>query len=109
LEFWNEEDYCKLTEQPGKAAQAMGDQSPQKSNFDAQNGANWRKKQVTNLDKNFEVNLIDKLRFMREDLDGKVGCVDGNKSDDTMGDVEELRYDSLYAKSMVLRRKMNIL
>jgi hypothetical protein len=109
LEFWNEEDYCKLTEQPGKVAKAMGDQGPEKASFDNQNGANWRKRQVTNLDKNFEVNLIDKLRFMKENLDRKLGNIDGNKSDDTMGDVEELRYDSLYAKSMVLRRKMNIL
>jgi hypothetical protein len=109
LEYWNEEDYCELTEQPGKVTKANGDSRPGNATFDSQNGANYRKRQVTNLDKNFEVNLIDKLRFIRENLDGKMVNIDGNKSDDTMGDVDELRYDSLYAKSMVLRRKMNIL
>jgi hypothetical protein len=84
-----------MTLGPPKAAQAI---YPKNVNFDSQN-----------LDKNFEGNLIGKIKFIKENLDRKMGNNDGDRSDDTMGDVDELRYDTLYAKSMVLRRKMNIL
>ena len=72
----------------------------------------------TNIDKNKEhvSNLEDRelkiqedLRFDKEINEHLLYNGDRIKSEGSMGDVDELKYDALYTKSIVLRKKMDML
>ena len=56
-----------------------------------------------------EFNVIDKVRFNHREKVVRISTIADNESEDSMGDVDELKYDHLYSKSIVLREKVRLL